>query len=37
MIQVVNFLVDHLLVELWGILFLSIPNGNIYESFTRHS
>ena len=37
MIQVVNFLVDHLLVELWGILLLSTPNGGVDKSSARRS
>ena len=28
----VNFFADHLLIKLWGILFSSIPNGNMEKS-----
>ncbi len=37
MIQVINFLADYLLIELWDISLLSIPDSGENESLTRQN
>ena len=37
MIQIVNFIADHSLNELWNILLLSTLGGDVDKSFTGHS
>ena len=37
MIQVVNLFIDHPLIESWGILLLSIPDGGVDKSYARCS